>query len=270
MTNPRFDRQSFLGRRSDEIIESARIGVAGLGGGGSHVVQQLAHVGFQHYVLYDNDFVEEHNLNRLIGATAADAVVKVPKIFVASRLILGLQPSAKIQVFERRWQENPGPLRSCDLIFGCVDSYAERRELETCARRYVIPYIDIGIDVHQVGNEPPRMSGQVILSMPGDLCLTCLGFLTDEKLAQEAAHYGAAGPRPQVVWANGIVASAAVAIAVDLLTDWTKSLRAPIYLSYDGNTGVVQPHIRLKYVEHSKGCPHFPASQVGEPRLFEA
>jgi hypothetical protein len=267
MINPRFDRQSFLGRRSEQTVELARIAVVGLGGGGSHVAQQLAHIGFQNYILYDNDCVEEHNLNRLIGGTAADAAVKVPKVFVASRLILGLQSSAKIEVLQRRWQENPEPLRSCDLIFGCVDSYGERRELETCARRYLIPYIDVGIDVHQAGDEPPRISGQVILSMPGDLCLTCLGFLTEEKLAQEAARYGAAGARPQVVWANGIVASAAVGIAVDLLTDWTRSLRAPVYLSYDGNTGVIQPHIRLKYADRAEGCPHFPAIQVGEPRL---
>src|ERR1700730_12183464 len=41
-----------------------------------------------------------------------------------------------------------GTLRRCDVIFGCVDSYRERDELERFMRRFLIPYIDIGMDVH--------------------------------------------------------------------------------------------------------------------------
>jgi hypothetical protein len=95
-----------------------------------------------------------------------------------------------------RWQDTPERLRARDIIFGCVDSYAERRDIEIATRRYLIPYVDIGLDVHQTGDEPPRMAGQVILSMPGELCMSCLGFLTETKLAREAEQYGAAGVRP--------------------------------------------------------------------------
>jgi molybdopterin/thiamine biosynthesis adenylyltransferase len=48
------------------------VGLAGLGGGGSHIVQQLAHIGFQRFVVYEGDVVEESNLNRLVGATSID------------------------------------------------------------------------------------------------------------------------------------------------------------------------------------------------------
>jgi hypothetical protein len=37
------------------------------------------------------------------------------------------------------------------------------------------------------------MGGQVILSMPGSPCRTCLGFLNEATLAREAALYGDAG-----------------------------------------------------------------------------
>jgi hypothetical protein len=73
-------------------------------------------------------------------------------------------------------------------------------------------------------------------------------------------------PRPQVVWANGVLASTAVGIAVDLLTDWTEALRGPVYLSYHGNPSTVQPHVRLGYLE-SGICPHYSIEQVGEPRF---
>ena len=74
--------------------------------------------------------------------------------------------------------------------------FAERRELEIACRRHLIALIDVGMDVYVVGDEPPRMGGQVILSMPGAPCMTCLGFLNEATLAREAGAYGDAGPRP--------------------------------------------------------------------------
>ena len=47
MSVDRYSRQSFLGPDSEALISRCTIGVPGLGGGGSHVIQQLAHVGFQ-------------------------------------------------------------------------------------------------------------------------------------------------------------------------------------------------------------------------------
>jgi molybdopterin/thiamine biosynthesis adenylyltransferase len=259
----RYDRQSFLGAGSQSVIERAVVGVTGLGGGGSHVVQQLAHIGFQHYVLYDPDAVEETNLNRLVGATAADARAGTPKLAVARCVVAGLQPDASVERIPQRWQENPGPLRSCDVVVGCVDGFRERGELEAAARRYLIPLVDIGMDVHCVGDEPPRMSGQVILSTPGGYCMRCMRFLTDRALAREAERYGDAGPRPQVVWPNGVLASTAVGLVVDLLTDWTRSSNEVVYLEYDGNRGTVQPSSRLLYLPEGP-CAHYPPDQVGD------
>ena len=260
----RFTRQSFLGHGAEEMIGAARIGIVGLGGGGSHVVQQLAHVGFRDFVIYDPDRVEESNLNRLVGATIGDSHAGRPKADVARRIITGLQEQAHVAALGCRWQEEPGPLRGCDIIVGAVDGLKERSELEVCARRFLVPYIDIGLGVRAVGDEPPRLAGQIVLSMPGSACFRCMGFLREDDLAQEAALYGDAGPRPQVVWANGVLASLAVGLAVDLVTDWTRSLRGPVFLSYDGNAGTVVSHPRLPYAAKGE-CPHFPASDVGDP-----
>jgi len=268
MVVERFQRQSFLGADSQSIIETVTIGIVGLGGGGSHVAQQLAHVGFLNYRVWDGDIAEDSNLNRLIGANENDPVSGTRKTEIAKRLIKGLQGNAVVEAFNCRWQDNPEPLRVCDIIFGCVDGFAQRRELEACARRYLIPLIDVGMDVHCVGDEPPRMGGQVILSMPGEPCMFCIGFLNETVLAEEGERYGDAGERPQVVWPNGILASSAVGVAVDLLTDWTRSLRDVVYLNYDGNKGTLQPHIRLEYIDHLS-CPHYPADDVGDPELVD-
>jgi molybdopterin-synthase adenylyltransferase len=264
VSNDRFSRQSFLGEHSQPAIERAVIGVAGLGGGGGHVVQQLAHVGFLNYRVYDGDGADESNLNRLVTATEEDAAAGTPKIELGRRHILSIRSAAKVETFPCRWQDLPEPLRGCDVVIGCVDGFDERRELEIACRRHLVPLIDVGMDVHVVGDEPPRMGGQVILSMPGGPCMTCLGFLNEASLTREAARYGAAGPRPQVVWPNGALASAAVSIAVELVTDWSRSLRGPVYLMYDGNANTLTPHPRLVYHDGSP-CPHFPPGQVGLP-----
>ena len=268
--NARFNRQSFLGPGAQRTLAQRTAAVVGLCGGGSHVVQQLAHIGLNRFLLYDPDRVDSSNLNRLVGATVEDAKRRLPKVSVAERVVRGLRPRAMIQAFPCQWQQRPLPLRGADIIFGCVDSFAQRRDLEACARRYLIPYLDIGIDVNTRADEPPQLAGQVILSLPGCLCLTCLGFLTEEKLAAEASRYGDAGNRPQVVWANGVVASAAVGVAVDLLTGWTRKSQALVFLSYYGNAGTVQPHARVPFLNLTVECPHYPRENVGDPVLTNA
>ena len=260
----RFARQSFLGSRGQTLLERARIGLVGVGGGGSHVAQQLAHLGVRKLWLFDQDHVETTNLNRVVTATARDADEARLKVEIAGRRIQEVLPTAQVTPVARAWQEEPALLRGCDVVIGCVDTFAGRRDLESTCRRYGIPYLDIGMDVNQVEGEPPRMGGQVILSLPGGPCMFCLGFLNEERLGREAALYGAGGGRPQVVWPNGVLASTAVGIAVDLLTGWSRRGRNVTYLSYDGNDGTLLPHVRTQYLD-GRPCPHYPSHSVGDP-----
>jgi hypothetical protein len=266
VTRERFARQSFLGADSQDRIARCTVGVAGLGGGGSHVVQQLAHIGFQRYVIYDGDVVEESNLNRLVGAKSVDVAAETPKLHIAKMMIYGLQACASVRGYTGRWQGNPEPLRECQVVFGCVDSYQGRHELEVVCRRYLMHYIDIGMDVH--GENPPVIGGQIVLSSPGGPCMRCMGFLTDDRLAEEAARYGKAGARPQVVWPNGVLASTAVGLAVDLVTGWTRRALTHAYLVYDGNTDHVKESATLRNLA-LRGCAHYSDVEVGNPFAAE-
>jgi ThiF family len=265
-SNARYARQGFLGPKAEEIINSTRVGIVGLGGGGSHIAQQLAHLGFRDFVLYDDQAIDETNLNRLVGATEADTKASTQKVLIAERVIKGIRASATVKAVPQRWQDNRSPLRSCDMVFGCVDGFDERRQLEITCRRYYVPYIDIGMDVHAVAGQTPRMVGQIIVSVPGWACMQCLGFLNELTLAREAQNYGQAGDRPQVVWSNGVLASTAVGLGIDLLTDWTRQRPDAIYLSYDGNASTVTPHVRLRFVR-KQTCPHHRFAAAGDPVL---
>ena len=260
----RFDRQSFLGPGSEARLDAATIGIVGLGGGGSHEVQQFAHVGVGGYVVADPDYMEDTNSNRLIGGTLRDAAVSRAKYKIARRMIRGLQPHARVIALRKRWQETTDALKTCDIIMGAVDGFAEREELERFARRHLIPYIDIGMDVHDLGKDGFLISGQVVLSTPGSPCLRCCGVVTDERLAEEAGKYGAAGERPQVVWPNGVLASTAVGLAAQLLTPWHPNPPAFAFLEYDGNRGTVSVSA---HVAALKGhvCQHHPPEEAGDP-----
>ncbi|MGJ0620447.1 MAG: HesA/MoeB/ThiF family protein [Methylocystis sp.] len=263
----RLDRQSFLGANSDTILNAATIGIVGLGGGGSHVAQQAAHMGVGGYVNTDPDSIEDTNTNRLIGGTLADVDAHMPKVAIAARLIRGLQPEARIISVEDDWRNAVDDLKRCDIIVGAVDGFREREQLERFARRHLIPYIDIGMDVHDLGKARYLVSGQVILSMPGAPCMRCCGFITDERLEQEAEQYGAAGARPQVVWSNGVLASTAVGLLTQVLTPWYPNPPSFVFLDYDGNNGTISRNPRMDLLKDHV-CPHHPKDETGDP-LFD-
>lgn len=258
-------RQSFLGEESDETFEGLRVAIVGLGGGGSHIAQQLAHVGVGVFVLFDPDRIEESNLNRLIGGTLSDVSSNEWKVEIASRVIRSVNPHAAVTLVKDQWQQEADRLKNCDLIFGCIDSFAGRDELERAARRYMTPYIDIGMDVYLEKDGRYSISGQVALSMPGEACLHCMNVLRPELIAQEAAEYGKAGGRPQVVWPNGVLASLAVGIMVELVTPWHDHHHPSILLEYDGNVPEVRAGSAVPFLR-GKACPHFAnPTDLGDP-----
>jgi molybdopterin/thiamine biosynthesis adenylyltransferase len=259
----RFDRQSFLGADSDAVLAGTSVGLVGLGGGGSHVAQQLAHVGVGSYVLLDPDAIDETNLNRLVGGTVADVKVDRAKVEIAARLIAGVLPEAKIFKQRCSWQEAAEHLKAVDVIIGGVDSVRAKAEMEDFARRFLIPYIDMGMDVHAL-DAGFLVAGQVVLSMPGRPCLRCMGLVTNEALEEEARNYGAAGGKPQVVWPNGLLASAAVGLFTQLVCPWQAGATDSAYLEYDGNRGTLVPSQRFEHLR-GRACPHFPAEATGDP-----
>jgi molybdopterin-synthase adenylyltransferase len=262
--NNRLVRQSFLGTRSPRILADCRIGVIGLGGGGSHVVQQLTYAGFGDFLLIDPDIVEFGNLNRMVGATLKDAESGELKTTVMQRAVLAVNPDANIVTVARKWQEAAELLRDRHAIIGCMDSFSEREQIERMARRFLIPYLDVGMDVCRV-EDGFSLGGQAVLSMPGELCLWCYGILTEERLRLEASRYAAAGGRPQVVWANGVLASIAVGILVQMLCPWRDRRVPGILREYDGESHTVSTSDKLAFLK-STSCPHYlDPSSLGDP-----
>lgn len=256
-----FDRQSFLGEDSERILGACRVGIVGLGGGGSHVVQQLAHVGVGNFLLIDHDHIESTNLNRLVGATALDVDQQRQKVYIADRVARAVNPEAEVVCQPMEWPRCARLLRDRHVVFGCLDDMRPRLELEAACRRYHIPYIDIGMTVSSTA-QGFRISGQIVVSVPGGLCLRCYGF----RAAPVEPRYGNAGGNPQVVWSNGLLASAAVGAFVQLVTPWHPGLTTH-YLEYDGNGQELR---RSDFDGLLPGtCVHYPPQEIGDPSVHE-
>lgn len=259
-----FSRQSFLGPKSEETLAGARVAIIGAGGGGSHIAQQLAHLGVGNFRLVDPDRIESSNLNRLVTGTHDDVDVKRAKVRILENAIRAIRPWAGVTVAEAKWQEADALIRDAHVIFGCVDGYRQRMNLERAARRYGVPLIDIGMDVAEIEGGY-AVSGQMIVSLPGHPCMTCMGFLTQDKLDKEEDGYGAAGHNPQVVWANGVLASLAVGAFVQMTSPWCGAPQSSQWLEFDGNAQTVSPS-RLPKYSVGGPCPHFDGpDDIGDP-----
>ncbi len=258
-----FSRQSFLPANSEAMLASIKVGVIGLCGGGSHIVQQLAHVGVLNYVVLDPDSMDKSNLNRLVGGTHEDTSTGLLKTSISKRVILSVNPHANVEYISGKWQDAQLSLRDCAVIFGCVDSIVEREQIERFCRRFLIHYIDIGMDVLRF-EDSYRIVGQVAMSSPGWCCLRCMAIVTEETLKQEAQRYGAAGPKPQVVWPNGVLASTAIGLFMQLVCPWHKASTGFAYLEYNGNDSTVRPSPRAEYAKLIP-CRHYQTEEVGDP-----
>jgi molybdopterin-synthase adenylyltransferase len=260
----RYSRQvALFGTAGQERLQAARVVLVGLGGLGSHLAQQLAYLGIGRYALVDHDRVSESNLNRLIGATAAD--IGTPKTVVARRLIQAALPSAEVDVIQHAVPHDDvtAAIGSHDAVLAGLDRETPRLALTEACSRLGVPYLDLASDVDD-RLTPIVYGGRVVVAGPTPGCLSCLGLLDQEELAWEAMSstqkhvhrtiYGVNRETlhrtgPSVVTINGVVGSLAATELMCLIT----GLRRPAkYLEYRGNRGLVfQPA-----VDAPSQCPY--------------
>src|SRR6266446_10531916 len=96
-TAHRFDRNiGLFGAEGQRILRQTRVAVVGVGGLGSHVVQQLALLGVGGITLIDHEEVSTSNKNRYIGLRNDDPIPGTAKVATAARLIESIDPKIEI------------------------------------------------------------------------------------------------------------------------------------------------------------------------------
>jgi molybdopterin/thiamine biosynthesis adenylyltransferase len=259
----RFDRQArALTREGQGAIAALSVAVVGAGGLGSHVVQQLLHLGIGELLVVDPDTVAVSNLSRLVGAGLRDARRSRPKVKLARRLARRLGSATRLRLIQGSITDADigRQLLDCDVVIGCTDNQWSRTVLNQIAYQYYVPVLDLGVELQPGG----AMGGRVSWLAPGSACLWCAGILDAaqvraEQLPAELAAAerergyisGVEEPAPAVVSINGAIASVAV---TELLARWTgfagPADRADllVYRLGDGSLRRITP-------SPSPGCP---------------
>jgi hypothetical protein len=140
------NEQAF-GQKTVKLLNRLKVGVVGCSGTGSPVIEQLKRLGVGEFVLVDPDFIDEVNLNRIIGSTNADSKTKSLKVDVMKNGIDSLGIGTKTICFSKHITEVDvvKELADCDVLFGCVDGAEGRHMLNLISSYYLIPFIDVGV-----------------------------------------------------------------------------------------------------------------------------
>jgi hypothetical protein len=228
-TREKYDRQvRAFGAEGQRALARLRVAVVGLGGTGSIVAQQLAHLGVGSFLLIDVDTIEASNLNRVVGAGPGD--LGRPKVEVAREMIVEINPAAKIEAVQAdvRDRSTVRLLLDSDVFMSCTDSQGSRAVLTQAAYQYVVPGFDVGVVIQTDAKRVTHVSGRVQMLAPNLPCLLCCGvldaeavrrdLLTDKARAGDAYIVGVPIPQPSVISVNGVASSLAVTMLLSAFT----------------------------------------------------
>ena len=229
----------------------ARVAVVGVGGLGSHVVQQLAFLGVRAIAPIDAKELALTNRNRLVGMSEDDPIPGTRKVDIAERTAKTIDGSIVVDKVFDSFVSKRGfdVLIGADYVFGCLDSEGARLVLTELSAAYAEPYVDVSSDI--LPGDPVNYGGQVCIAWSGNGCLSCMNVLDRARAAVELAGpeerrrqaeiYGisrdlldVAGP--SVVSINGGGASLAVTEFMLRVTGIREPNRL---LTYHGRTGKV-------------------------------
>lgn len=220
-----------FGEVLNQDLAQLRVGIVGVGGTGSALAMLAVRLGLRRFALFDQDVVEESNLNRLHFARMEDARLARPKVETVAQGMRDLGFGVEVRTYQK-WindRDCRDALRSCDVLFGCTDDHAGRLVLNRFAYYYATPVIDLGLAIEVSKGESPELQaldGRVTVLQPGYTCLLCRGVINpsiarDQILKQqnpdeyerrkaEAYVQGEGNPSPAVVLFTTDVASMAL------------------------------------------------------------
>ena len=242
-----YDRQvRLLGDGGQALLRTTKVGVIGVGGVGSWVVANLAHLGVGQIVVADPDRIEATNLPRVLGATRFQArtfltryggrwkrigrCLATHKVKIARRVARRANPRVGIDCW-------PGDIvddavaqrfRDCDYIFLAADTHQARCLFNALVHQFLIPGVQIGTKIRHSG-DTGRIDDVFVNVRPvtPDFgCFWCAGLIDGRQLQLEAMSdderrgqdYIVGEPAASVVTLNSV----GVGLAVnDFLFAWT-------------------------------------------------
>jgi molybdopterin/thiamine biosynthesis adenylyltransferase len=268
----RHDRQArMFGDAGQQRLRKSRVAVIGAGGGGSILVEQLAHLGVGTLTVIDYDVVGPENLSRIVGATAADARRRRKKVDVLGDLVARIDPACRYISIDGDLNDLSVAERvlDCDFLFLATDTISSRLVFNAIVHRYLIPGVQIGAKVEIAADG--RIDDIYLATRPvwpHSGCLQCNSLIPahivqrEQRTEEEARAQNYVGDAdvidPSVITLNGIAASLAATVFLLATTGLADSelLRHRLYFPARGETFDVNP----RRLETCAFCGEAPSS----------
>jgi len=233
----------FYKRDALAAIRQTHIGIIGLGGNGSAVVNLLKFFPFRKWTLVDADVVEVHNSNRFFGFNHGD--IGRYKVDVLERELKRFDASTEVEAIKSPFpgEETNKALKSCDLLIVAPDINAVRYTVAQFAMRYLKPLIELGSGITMKDGRVTAIGSQVRFQLPsaGSQCIVCSGLdvrrlesveLTEYKKSIGYITNGNESPG-SVVTINSIAASLAAHLLIEYFGQYVNRDSVPTYIAYD-------------------------------------
>ena len=156
----RYDRNKpLITEEGQRLLSGCTAAVAGLGGLGGEIAEQLARLGFGKLILIDCDVTDVTNLNRQLLAT--EDSIGVHKTETARQRLNSVNSGVKLSVRAERIDERNALdlLSGADIVLDALDNLPSRRILVGACRELGIPVVHGAIG---------GWYGQVSFILPGD------------------------------------------------------------------------------------------------------
>ncbi len=132
-----------LGQAGVEKLRQQHVLIAGIGGVGGYVAENLARAGIGHLTLLDHDVVSESNVNRQL--VALRSTIGQKKTAVMQARIADIDPSIEVTVKDEfiatDTAEQTVLAADYDFIADCIDTIACKAQLVFSAQQHGIPIV---------------------------------------------------------------------------------------------------------------------------------
>ncbi len=186
-TTARLDE--LLGLPAARRLRNAVVGIVGCSGTGSPAVEVLARANVGGLVLVDPQRLAPSNVERVHGSVFDD-INREPlpyKVEIQQRHIAAINPRARVtSLVGNVLHENVlDELLRCDIVMGCTDSVHGRVFLSDVAKHYLLPSIDVGVDMNGRHGKLSNQTADFTHYSPDLPCAFCNGLVNTAAMSIE-------------------------------------------------------------------------------------
>lgn len=205
--NSIYDRQArLLTDAGQALLHCAKVGVIGVGGVGSWLVANLAHLGVGHIVIADPDRIEDTNVPRVLGATRFHARALLTnrdgwlrrlgrrlatrKVAIVRRVAKRANPNVVVECLSTNIIDDVAARRfcDCDYIFLAADTHQARHVFNALVHQFLVPGVQVGTRIRRdrATDELDDVYVNVRPVTPDFGCMWCSGLIDPAQLQLEA------------------------------------------------------------------------------------